>query len=161
MNFLKFTYKKVFHFFDKVEDVVRGRLSKYPIMYAVIAGVLVVLFWRGIWHTGDLLEQKGGFLGFLFSGPISLILSTVFLLLTGVFVSEFVGEMLILSGLKKEKKLVDKTEDEIIQEKKEIESIDQTILHMVKEIDELENNQKVLVEKIDEQNKILKKLLDK
>lgn len=154
-------YKKIFSFFDKVEDKVRGRLSQYPIVYAIVAGVCVVLFWRGVWHTSDILESQGGILGFIFSGPLSLLFSLILLLLTGVFVSEFVGEMLILSGLKKEKKLVDKTEDEIKKESQEITLVEQVVDDLSQEIADMNTKQQNLEKKIDEQTKLLEKLLDK
>lgn len=152
-------YKKIFTFFDRTEDKVRGRLSKYPIIYAIVAGVSVVLFWRGVWHTTDILESRGGILGFIFSGPLSLILSTLLLLLTGVFVSEFVGEMLILTGLKKEKKIFDKTEDEIKKESQEIELVEAVIYDLSVEINHIQTKQKEIENKIDQQTDLLKKLL--
>lgn len=161
MNRMQEYYKKIFHFFDRVEDKVRGRLSRYPIWYAVIAGVFVVLFWRGVWHTGDWLQARGGLLGFIFSGPISLVLSIACLLIIGVFVSAFVGDMLVLSGIKKEKKLVDKTEDEIRKEEGQIEQVEQVIDDLYEEVDEVSDNQKRLEQKIDEQSTLIKKLLDK
>ena len=45
--------KKILHFFDKLEDQIRGRLSKYPIVYAFIGGVGIVLFWRGVWGLSE------------------------------------------------------------------------------------------------------------
>ncbi len=161
MEQIKIIYRKLFHFFDRIEDRIRGFLSKYPIWYAVIAGICIVLFWRGVWHTGDVLQSRGGILGFLFSGPVSLILSLVFLLLIGVFVSAFVGDMLVLSGLKKEKKLVDKSADEINKEAHDIQDIEQVIDDLYEEIDDMGDNQKILEKKIDEQSTLIKKLLDK
>ncbi len=161
MEFMMSAYKKIVLFFDKLEDHVRGGLSKYPIWYAIIAGILIVLFWRGVWHTGDWLESHGGLLGFIFSGPVSLVLSALFLLLIGVFVSAFVGDMLVLSGLKKEKKMVDKTADEVKEEEGAIEQVEQVIDDLYQEVDEVSDKQEVLEKKIDEQSVLLKKLLDK
>jgi uncharacterized membrane protein len=161
MEFIVKAYKSVFHFFDRLEDHVRGLLSKYPIWYAVIAGICIVLFWRGVWHTGDILQAKGGFWGFVFSGPVSLAISTILLLMIGVFVSAFVGDMLVLSGIKKEKKMVDKTEDEIKKEEGELEQVEQVIDDLYGEVDEVSDKQEVLEKKIDEQSALLKQLLDK
>lgn len=161
MEKIKFLYKKIFHFFDRLEDHVRGLLSKYPIWYAVIAGICIVLFWRGVWHTGDILQAKGGFWGFVFSGPISLALSTILLLVIGVFVSAFVGDMLVLSGIKKEKKMVDKTEDELKKEEGELEQVEQVIDDLYEEVDEVSDKQEILEKKIDEQTKLLEQVLKK
>lgn len=107
-------YKKVFNYFDKLEDHVRGHLSKYPIIYSIIASCFLVLLWRGIWHTADLIEGGGHeFWSFVFNPVVSAIWSTAGLLLTGLLVSMFVGDMIIMSGLKKQKKVTEKTEAEV------------------------------------------------
>ena len=33
----------------------RGFLSHYPMIYALVGGVGIVSFWRGVWETSDLL----------------------------------------------------------------------------------------------------------
>jgi len=94
-------------FFDKLEDYVRTRLSRRPILYALVGGIGVVLFWRGIWMMAD--EMGLSSLGSVF-------ISLLILLLTGLFVSFFVGDAIIISGLKREKKLIEKTEGELSAE---------------------------------------------
>ncbi len=97
--------KKLIIFFDKLEDRLRAWLSHQPILYTFIGGFAIVLFWRGVWMTADAFP--------FLTGPVSIIISVVVLLATGLFVSFFVGDVIILSGLKKEKKLIEKTEGEI------------------------------------------------
>src|SRR3989344_4691949 len=106
-------FRSIFNFFDKFEDLLRGRLSRSPIFYTIICGVSIVLFWRGVWHTADLLQAKGGVLGFLFYEPINLLIVVGILLATGLFVSYFIGDTILISGLRKEKKLHEKTTKEI------------------------------------------------
>ncbi len=154
-------YKKLFKYFDQLEDRVRAKLSKYPIFYAVCAGVAVVMFWRGVWHTSDILEGQGGVLGFLFSAPVTIVTSMILLLFIGVFVSAFVGDLLVLSGIKKEEKIADKTEGEVKKETGEIENVEQVVDDLYEEIDQVSDRQIVLEKKIDEQSDLLKKLLDK
>ncbi len=125
-------------FFDKLEDKVRARLSRHPILYTFIGGFGIVLFWRGVWHTGDMLEAQGGALGYIFSGPGSIILSVVVLLMTGLFVSFFVGDVIILSGLKHEKKMAEKNEVELAKEEESIGRIEQDMLRLESKIEELE-----------------------
>ncbi len=95
---------KIIKFLDKLEDKIRGKLSHWPIIYAFIGGVGIVLFWRGVWLTADM---------FNLNGPFSIIISLVILLFTGLFVSFFIGHYIILSGLKQEKKIEEKEEAEI------------------------------------------------
>lgn len=120
--------RKIVRFFDKLEDAVRAELSRAPIVYALIAGIGIVLFWRGIWHMADEIP--------FFTGPISALLGTLILLITGVFVSAFVGSRLIISGITQTKKTTDKTaneiEAEIKEEKAELDDI-RTTLHKIEQ----------------------------
>ena len=95
----------VIKFFDKLEDGVRASLSRHPIPYALLGGVAIVLFWRGTWMIADELP--------FMTGPVSVAISLVTLLGSGLFVSFFIGDRIILSGLKQEKKLAEKTEEEV------------------------------------------------
>ncbi len=130
-------FKSLLNFFDKFEDKVRGRLSHLPILYSIIGGVAVVLFWRGVWHTADILQAKGGILGFVFYEPINMIIIVFVLLATGLMVSVFIGDTVLMSGLKHQKKIGDKTEKEIEEEEIQLESIKATVREIKKEVDEI------------------------
>ncbi|MFA6552358.1 MAG: hypothetical protein WCT19_02545 [Candidatus Paceibacterota bacterium] len=104
------------HFFDKLEDHVRARLSRHPMTYAFIGGIGIVLFWRGVWDLADQIEILNGFAGAI----LTIAVSTVILMMTGIFVSFFITDRIILSGMKREKKLVEKTEEEIEEEEAQI-----------------------------------------
>lgn len=120
--------KKILHFFDKLEDRIRGRLSHYPIIYAIVGGVGIVLFWRGVWHIAD---------SFNVSGFSSLVLGVGLLLLTGLFVSFFIGESIIITGLKREKKVVEKTEGEIEEESVSLSEVKRDIKKIEHDMEEL------------------------
>src|SRR3989338_3607214 len=105
---------KTFHFFDRLEDRVRARLSRRPILYSLIGGVAIVLFWRGVWMLADEIGL---------SSISSIIISVVIMLMTGLFVSFFVGDRIVLSGLKREKKLIEKTEEEVQAEAAELTQV--------------------------------------
>ncbi len=143
-------YKKIYNFGDKLEDKTRVKLSHYPITYAFIGGTGVILFWRGIWHTADYLME----LFFVVSdnvtttsllrlpwwdGPLSIAVGAILLLVVGLFVTSFIGNEIIISGLKKEKKIVEKTEDEIESEMSESRKLEE-------EIHEIENRTKRIEE---------------
>jgi len=129
--------KKIFKFFDKTEDKTRSRLSKHPLLYATIGAVGLVLLWRGVWMVADslalILREGGGSLDkvALIDGMISVGLSVAVLLGSGLFVSFFIGDRIILSGLKKEKKLEEKTKEEVEREL----SIDNEIKNKVDKIE--------------------------
>lgn len=97
--------RKIAHFFDRLEDQIRSDLSRHPLIYGLIGGLGMVLFWKGVWETADMFP--------ILYGPASLLLSLVILLATGLLVSAFIGDHIIISGLKQEKKLTEKAEHEI------------------------------------------------
>jgi hypothetical protein len=136
--------RKIFGFFDKLEDKTRGKLSHFPILYAFLGGIGVVLFWRGVWHTTDFLMafawgETHVDLFNLLDGPISFALGTMILLVTGVYVSAFIGNRLIITGLSGDKKLAEKTKDEILTEEGELKRIHKALDHVEEEISHMEH----------------------
>lgn len=128
---------KFFNFFDKLEDKVRAKLSHYPILYTIIGGIAIVVFWRGVWQIVDTLAAKGGIWSILLSGPISVILSVSVLLLTGLFVSFFVGDTILMTGLKKEKKIIERTEAELKSEADILQNVESKLDHIEEELKDL------------------------
>jgi len=94
-------FKIIYKFFDKLEDKNRMFLSHYPIFYAFLTGAGIILFWRGIWHTADSLP-------FLQNSYVSIGVGAILLLAIGTLISSFIGNEIIISGNKKEQKIVDK-----------------------------------------------------
>ena len=117
-------YKRIYKFFDKMEDVIRGKLTHYPILYAIIGSIATVSIWRGIWEVSDIWGIPGW---------VSAIGGVVLAIATGLFVSFFIGENIIISGLNKEKRTDEKTEDEINKERSSIENI-QNDIREIKEL---------------------------
>ncbi|HYF12801.1 MAG TPA: hypothetical protein VD928_00685 [Candidatus Paceibacterota bacterium] len=99
--------RKIIHFFDKLEDRVRAQLAHSPVLYSLIGGVGIVLFWKGTWETAELAPWL--------YGPASIVVGVLIMLLTGLLVSFFIGDSIIISGFKREKKLVERSEQEIIK----------------------------------------------
>jgi hypothetical protein len=122
--------KNVLDFFDKLEDKTRAKLSRLPLFYALLGGVGVVLFWRGIWHIADDISLNS---------ILSLVIGSFILLITGVFVSAFVGNRLIISGLSGEKKLTEKTKEEIETEEDKIDRMQKTLNRMEQKIEEIDS----------------------
>lgn len=105
----------IFHFFDKLVDEIRHELSKHPVIYAFIGGFATVLFWRGVWEFAD-------YFSFLTPG-VSIIISVIILIATGTFISFFVGETVIESGLREDKRIDQKTEAEVRREEERVEDV--------------------------------------
>lgn len=133
---------------SKLETKIITYLSHRPKLYALIVGIGVVLFWRGVWHTTD---QVHSFYAktFMYStmslggspwwdGPLSLIVGMIILYFTGSFISSFIGNELILSGLRGEKKLNEKTEVEVQNEVRAISDIKDSLKTINQTLEQLE-----------------------
>ncbi|KKS26683.1 MAG: hypothetical protein A2736_02855 [Candidatus Yanofskybacteria bacterium RIFCSPHIGHO2_01_FULL_41_27] len=119
----------IIKFFDKLEDKIRHKLSRYAVVYALIVGFAVVLFWDGV-------ERFVG--GFDFFTPeISIIISVVILLLTGTMVSFFIGNETIISGLKTERRIDQKTETDIRAEEEKINHLHRVIEEIRQDVAEI------------------------
>ncbi|MGE5392276.1 MAG: hypothetical protein ACM3NH_00835 [Candidatus Saccharibacteria bacterium] len=147
-------FRIIYTFFDKLEDRVRRRFSHYPILYAIVGGVGVVLFWRGVWHSTDYgmaiiharrlgLGSIDQSIGAWWDGPLSLVVGTIVLLMTGIFVSSFIGNEIIMSGLRGERKLTEKTEKEVKLEVGAIAEILERLERLSKKIDSLESRSSI------------------
>src|ERR1044072_382861 len=140
--------RRIVKFFDRLEDRVRVFLAHYPIFYGFLAGVGVVLFWRGVWHTTDGIAEviwRGAdwhttidIYSSFWDGPISLAIGSILLLSTGGFVSQLLGEEIIISGLRGERKLTAKTETEVRTETGAIAQIQQDLHELLHRLDALE-----------------------
>ncbi len=114
---------------DKIEYKIRAKLSQYPILYAIIGGTGIILFWRGVWHTADEVNLGSG---------ISLIVGAAILLSTGIFVSEFIGNRLIISGLIGEKKLSEHEEGELETEETQLKNLQSTLNRLEKKLEHID-----------------------
>ena len=133
---------------DRVERKMIIYLSHRPKLYALVVGVGIVLFWRGIWHTADDLHRYyylgpsaavGDFLTSpWWDGPLSLLVGIIILYFTGSFISSFIGKELILSGLRGEKRLTEKTESSVENEIRAVSDIRDAIVGIEQKITELE-----------------------
>ena len=118
--------RKILSFFDKLEDNIRAALSRHPIIYAFIGGTAIVLFWRGVWLVADTLP--------FLTGPVSIFVSVAILLAMGLFVSFFIGDSIIISGLKKEKRLDEKVVSEVKTELDMLTDIQKRLNDIEKEV---------------------------
>lgn len=138
----------IYRLFDRIEDVFRRKLSQFPIFYGFIGGAGVVLFWRGVWHTADWIMEYYFFENLdatnlhaaglpWWDGPLSILVGSGILLITGIFVSAFIGNEIIISGLRGEKKLAEKTADEVRTETGAIAEIQEDLRNITKKLDQI------------------------
>ncbi len=136
----------IWNFFDKLEDNVRRWFSHHPLLYAFVGGAGLIIFWRGIWHSMDYVMEyfttaaKSGDIGTLiwWDGPLSILIGLIILTVTGIFTSSFIGNEIIISGIKGEKKLVEKTEAEVESETEAIIGIEKQIKTISKRLGKIE-----------------------
>ncbi|MCX6813365.1 MAG: hypothetical protein NTV77_02735 [Candidatus Azambacteria bacterium] len=126
--------KKIFYFFDKLEDNIRATLSKRPVVYAFVGGTAIVLFWRGVWMVADTIP--------FLTGPVSMLVSIAMLLAIGLFVSFFIGDTILISGLKKEKRLDEKVASEVETELDILNNIQKRLNDIEKELKTLKEKMK-------------------
>jgi len=121
-------FKKIYRFFDLFEDKIRGKLSHRPILYAIVGSFGIVLIWRGIWHIADEINM---------SSWVSLGLGIAISLATGLMVSFFIGEKIIISGIRKEKKIDEKTEEELKKEEQILKGMQEELREIKEELSEI------------------------
>lgn len=129
---MKDAWRHIVTYFDKLEDRIRIKLSRQPILYAIIGGIGIVLFWKGVWEFAELFP--------ILHGIGSIVLGTAILLMSGLLVSFFIGDSIIISGFKKEKKLVEKTEVELVEEQVKMDKIATELRHIEHDLEDLKKH---------------------
>ena len=125
--------KKILSFFDRLEDFVRIELSHNPILYALVGAVGIILLWKGVWEVAELIPGLHGF--------GSIVMGVIILLVSGLLVSFFIGDSIIISGFKKEKKLVERSELDILKaEHQQTKEIVAKLDHLEKDIHDLKGD---------------------
>lgn len=119
---------KIVDLYNSFEIKLRHKLSHWPIIYAFIGSIGVVLIWRGVWMIADSLNMSGG---------ASLTYGVLISIITGLFVSFFVGDKIIITGIKQEKRIDEKTEEEIKKEEVTLVEIKKELRGIKKDIEEI------------------------
>ncbi len=136
--------------YKKIQRKIQSYLSHYPVVYALVVGIGIVLFWRGVWHSADQIHNAISYFSSESSislvatpwwdGPLSFIIGAIILAVTGAFTSSFIGNELILSGLRGERKLNERTESELKAEINSISDIKEELILISKNLEELEKS---------------------
>jgi hypothetical protein len=95
----------------------------------------IILVWKGVSDMADAFPALWG--------PVSFILGVILLLATGLLVSFFVGDGIIISGLRQEKKVVEKTETEVKTEQVEMREVLAELKEIEKDVEELKAGKSV------------------
>ncbi|OGI72573.1 hypothetical protein A3J61_01230 [Candidatus Nomurabacteria bacterium RIFCSPHIGHO2_02_FULL_38_15] len=120
--------------FLTTEERARKYFEQFPFIQAFLAGVGMILFWRGIWEIADIYQLN----------PFSSVIIGVLILGgIGLFVQTFVGNSIIIKSVKNEMSLGKKTEQKVAKFEKEIVKEEVTLEHLSSKLD-------VLVAKIEQ-----------
>ena len=113
--------KIISNLFLRVEEKTRAYFQRFPFMHAFLAGVGVVLFWRGVWHSADEVFLSSGW---------SMVLGSFILIIVGVFAQTFVGNMIIIKNVEGEKRLEQKTKADVkkVGEEVQVEKVSLELL---------------------------------
>lgn len=142
------------HPFSSFELKTRRWLSRKPVLYGFIGGIGIVLFWRGVWHSVDALTHvvftatiSTASIDFStvpwWDGPLSFVAGSLLLLHTGIFVSSFIGNEVLLAGLRGEKRLAEKTTAELAEELATEGKIKEELAEVVRRLGRLEKKRVV------------------
>ena len=115
----------------ETEERTRTYFERVPFIQAFLAGIGVIIFWRGIWEWLDV---------FHISPVVSVIIGSIILLCVGVFVQTFIGNTIIIKNVKQgeqlEKKAIKEMEVEVGTEEVSLSSLSKKLDVLMKKIDE-------------------------
>lgn len=114
-----------------IEDRARAFFEKFPFVHAFLAGVGVILFWRGIWELADY---------FAIHPLISVLVGVVLLVAIGLFIQTFVGNAIIIKSVTHttnvDKRILKEIESEVAEEEVNLLTLNKKIDALVKKIEE-------------------------
>lgn len=114
--------------FLSIEDKARKYFEQFPFIHAFLAGVGVILFWRGVWEIADINSLN----------PVwSIVIGVILLGAIGLFVHTFIGNAIIIKSVKKEIDIEKENKMEVKQVEKEIREDEITLNHLSAKLDSL------------------------
>lgn len=119
--------------FLNIEAKARKYFEPFPFIHAFLAGVGVILFWRGAWELADIYQLD----------PIlSVVVGVIILGGIGLFVQTFVGNAIIIknvnSEINLERSTKQKFEKEILKEEITLEHLSNKLDVVMNKLQELE-----------------------
>ena len=113
-----------------IEERARKFFESFPFMHAFLAGVGIVLFWRGVWETSDHIGLNSEW---------SIVIGILILSGIGLFLQTLVGNTIIIKEVKKEKKVEQEIKSEIEKTGKETDTEEITLVHLAHKLEIIES----------------------
>ncbi len=105
---------KLLKFFDLLEDKIRHYLSHWPILYALVGILGIVLIWRGVWHIADDLGLNSW---------LSVLLGVIILLSSGLLVAIAIGDEVLINAWRGRRKVTEIRLEEALTLAERVEEI--------------------------------------
>jgi hypothetical protein len=130
--------KPITHFLLRIENKARIFFERFPFTHAFLAGIGVVLFWRGVWEIADMSGI----------GPWeSMIVGGLLLGCIGLFIHTFVGNAIIIKHVETEYKIEKKTKVDVTNVGNEIEKEEVILEHLVVRLEQIETKLDTMLRK--------------
>lgn len=117
--------------FLSIEDRARAFFERFPFVHAFLAGVGVILFWRGVWELADYFQIHP---------VISVFAGIVLLVAIGLFIQTFVGNAIIIKSVTHsaavDKKILHEIESEVVGEEVTLLTLNKKIDALAKKFEE-------------------------
>jgi hypothetical protein len=127
--------KYITNLFLGIEHNAREFFERFPYIQAFTTGVGVVLFWRGIWGYMDKVKLDS---------ILSIVLGSILLIITGLFLHTFVGNAIIIKHVETDqrtdiitKREMFKVEAEVHEEEITLSELSESIKNLEEKIDKL------------------------
>ncbi|HWA32246.1 MAG TPA: hypothetical protein VG694_02250 [Candidatus Paceibacterota bacterium] len=122
--------------FLNIESRARRYFEKYPFTHAFLAGVGVILFWRGAWEVADRAHV----------GPyLSILIGALLLGGIGLFVQTFVGNAIIIRNVERGKQLEQKAKQGVVGVEKQVEKEEITLSMLSDRLERIEEKVNAII----------------
>lgn len=134
-------FKKIFKFFDILEDKIRHKLSHWPVLYALVGILGVVLVWRGIWRLADSMGLASW---------LSVLIGIVLLLASGLLVAVAIGDEVIITAFRGRRKITEMRLEETLTLSEKVEEIKSLLDRIEKKLGRIKEEEKKIEKELNE-----------
>lgn len=134
-------FDKIYKFFDLLEDKVRHWLSHWPLLYALVGIVGIVLVWRGVWHLAD---------GIKLNPWLSVIIGVLILLVSGLLVAIAIGDEVLIGAWRGRRKVTEVRLEETLTLVERVDEIKKLLSKIENQLSTVKKGEEKIVKEINE-----------
>ena len=135
---------KIIKFFDLLEDKVRHYLSHWPLVYAFVGILGIVLIWRGVWHLADNINLNPW---------LSVILGLLILMSTGLLVAIAIGDEVLINAFRGRRKINEIRIEEALTLAERVDEIRKLLQSIESRLGVIKKEEEKIKQEIDEAQK--------